>query len=107
MGSLLFSGKILTNTESVSLFLQVNLENSLKKEYADMIPRRIMTGTGVGLLLIFIFNVFQNLLAEISYGATLSAFIYNCFLEVPEEKSKNNRYHVHIEFRKRQFSDLS
>ena len=53
MKSLLYLSDILTNTESVSLFSQANLDNSY-----------------------FIFKVFQNLLAEIGFGATLSAF-YN------------------------------
>ena len=41
MKSLLYLSDILTNTESVSLFSQANLDNSLKREYADIISRHI------------------------------------------------------------------
>ena len=68
MKSLLYLNDILTNTESVSLFSQANLENSLKREF------RYRYGRGAAAY--FIFKVFQNLLAEIGFGATLSAF-YN------------------------------
>ena len=73
MKSLLYLNDILTNTESVSLFSQANLENSLKREYADIIFRYRY---GRGAAAYFIFKVFQNLLAEIGFGATLSAY-YN------------------------------
>lgn len=43
---------ILTNTESVSLFSQANLENSMKRGRADIFSRHIIRGMGVGLLLI-------------------------------------------------------
>ena len=68
---------ILTNTESVSLFSQANLENSMKRGRADIFPRHINEeGTGGhfpasyhswygrGTAALFIFKVFQNLLAE-------------------------------------------
>lgn len=42
---------MLTNTESVSLFSQANLDNSLKREWADIFSRHIIRGMGVGLLL--------------------------------------------------------
>ena len=66
MKSLLYLNDILTNTESVSLF----------SEYADIISRHIRYRYGRGAAAYFIFKVFQNLLAEIGFGATLSAF-YN------------------------------
>ena len=76
MKSLLYLNDILTNTESVSLFSQANLDNSLKREYADIISRHIAY---------FIFKVFQNLLAEIGFGATLSAF-YNSLIRHRQAK---------------------
>ena len=77
MKSLLYLNDILTNTESVSLFSQANLENSLEREYADIISRHIRYRYGRGAAVYFIFKVFQNLLAEIGFGATLSAFYYS------------------------------
>ena len=71
MKSLLYLSDILTNTESVSLFSQANLDNSLKREYADIISRHIRYRYGRGAAAYFIFKVFQNLLAEIGFGATL------------------------------------
>lgn len=50
MKSLLYLNDILTNTESVSLFSQANLVNSLKREYADITHVISVTGMGVGLL---------------------------------------------------------
>ena len=59
MKSLLYLNDILTNTESVSLFSQANLENSLKREYADIISRHIRYRYGRGAAAYFIFKVFQ------------------------------------------------
>ena len=61
MKSLLYLNDILTNTESV-------------REYADIISRHIRYRYGRGAAAYFIFKVFQNLLAEIGFGATLSFF---------------------------------
>ena len=72
MKSLLYLSDILTNTESVSLFSQANLDN-FRYRY------------GRGAAAYFIFKVFQNLLAEIGFGATLSAF-YNSLIRHRQTK---------------------
>ena len=73
MKSLLYLSDILTNTESVSLFSQANLDNHIRYRY------------GRGAAAYFIFKVFQNLLAEIGFGATLSAF-YNSLIRHRQTK---------------------
>ena len=90
---------ILTNTESVSLFSQANLVNSMKRGRADIFSRHIIRGMGVGLLLIsssryssgtaayFIFEVFQNLLAE---WAPVPRFLQ---LNIPSPFSAPGRRH--------------
>ena len=70
MKSLLYLSDILTNTE---------------REYADIISRHIRYRYGRGAAAYFIFKVFQNLLAEIGFGATLSAF-YNSLIRHRQTK---------------------
>ena len=48
--------------------------NDILTEYADIISRHIRYRYGRGAAAYFIFKVFQNLLAEIGFGATLSFF---------------------------------
>ena len=65
MKSLLYLSDILTNTESVSFHIRYRY--------------------GRGAAAYFIFKVFQNLLAEIGFGATLSAF-YNSLIRHRQTK---------------------
>ena len=46
--------EILTDTESVGLFSDTNLENSKKRDQADNFSRHITRGMRVGLLLMFL-----------------------------------------------------